>query len=128
VPAAKRKTHSKAKTKSTRKAQKRVRQAENGAAGRKSRPASTPDTVTIGLHPRERDLTVIRPSWRRYLQVYETLLQEGAPVTETAIARQLRISRQALWRIHRRNPGMRPWVSSQLAEKNIRTPAGMTIR
>jgi hypothetical protein len=40
------------------------------------------------------------------------------PVTESAIAKVLGISRMSLWRIHRRNPGLRPWVNQQLGERN----------
>ena len=60
----------------------------------------------------------MRPSWRRYYQAYVTLLDDGNPVTETAVAKALRISRMSLWRIHRRNPGLRRWVHEQLREGN----------
>jgi hypothetical protein len=46
------------------------------------------------------------------------LLEDGAAVTETAIAKVLRISRMSLWRIHRRNPGLRRWVGEQLRSSN----------
>jgi hypothetical protein len=59
-----------------------------------------------------------RPSWSRYYQAYVTLLEDGNPVTETAIARVLGISRMSLWRIHRRNPGLRRWVHEQLRDGN----------
>jgi hypothetical protein len=59
-----------------------------------------------------------RPSWRRYFQAYVTLLDEGNPVTETAIAKVLGISRMSLWRVHRRNPGLRRWVHEQLRDSN----------
>ena len=94
-------------------------------ASRKARAAKRSPTspapverVAKGLQPEPRDGTVVRPSWRRYFQVYATLLQEGMPVTESAIANVLGISRMSLWRIHRRNPGLRPWVNAQLAATN----------
>ena len=94
-------------------------------ASRKARAAKRSPTspapverVPKGLQPEPRDGTVVRPSWRRYFQVYATLLQEGMPVTESAIAKVLGISRMSLWRIHRRNPGLRPWVNQQFGERN----------
>jgi len=60
----------------------------------------------------------VRPSWRRYYQAYVTLLEDGNPVTETAVAKVLGISRMSLWRIHRRNPGLRRWVHEQLRDGN----------
>lgn len=59
-----------------------------------------------------------RPSWRRYLQAYAELLDEGKPATETAIAKVLGITRMSLWRIHRRNPGLARWVHTQFNASN----------
>jgi hypothetical protein len=64
------------------------------------------------------DGETVRPSWRRYYQAYVTLLEDGNPVTETAVAKVLGISRMSLWRIHRRNPGLRRWVNQQLRDGN----------
>jgi hypothetical protein len=79
---------------------------------------SADETVTKGLHRQARDENVPRPSWRRYWQAYSRQLEDGQPVTETAIARELGISRMSLWRIHRRNPGLRRWVADQCRSRN----------
>jgi len=75
------------------------------------------ETVTKRLR-KTYDGETARPSWRRYYQAYVTLLEDGNPVTETAIAKVLGISRMSLWRIHRRNPGLRRWVHEQLRDRN----------
>ena len=76
------------------------------------------ERVAKGLQRKPYDGVTPRPSWRRYYQAYVSLLEDGHPVTETAIAKLLRISRMSLWRIHRRNPGLRRWVHQQLLERN----------
>jgi hypothetical protein len=67
--------------------------------------------------PRD-ERTVPRASWYRYLQAASVLHDEGKPATETAIARELRISRMSLWRLHRRNPGLKMWAHEQFMKGN----------
>ena len=82
-----------------------------------ARKASGAEPVTNRLR-KIYDGETPRPSWSRYYQAYVTLLEDGNPVTETAIAKVLGISRMSLWRIHRRNPGLRRWVHVQFRDRN----------
>ena len=59
-----------------------------------------------------------RPSWYRYLQAATALHDEAKPASESGIARELGISRPALWRLHRRNPGLKAWAHAQFMEGN----------
>jgi hypothetical protein len=61
---------------------------------------------------------VPRPSWYRYLQAATALHDEAKPATESGIARELGISRMALWRLHRRNPALKAWAHAQFMEGN----------
>jgi hypothetical protein len=74
--------------------------------------------VAKGLRRKPYDGETPRPSWRRYYQAVSDLLDEGGPFSEVAIAKRLGISRQSLWRIHRRNPGLKRWVHEQLLGGN----------
>jgi hypothetical protein len=85
---------------------------------RRRRDRNSAERVAKRLQRQPRDEDVPRPSWRRYWQAYSRLLEDGQPVTETAIARELGISRVSLWRIHRRNPGLRRWVAEQCRSRN----------
>jgi len=48
------------------------------------------------------------------------LLQEAAPVTFSAIAKRIGISRISLWRFRLRWPGLDGWVSEHLAASNAK--------
>lgn len=100
---------------------KRVKQSRARRSQTRSRPARHSAEVAKGLQAQtrpERDGFKVRPSWHRYLHVYLALLEEGGSPTEAAVARALGISRMSLWRIHKRNPGLRPWVHEQCRERN----------
>ena len=61
---------------------------------------------------------VVRPSFYRCLRAYVELLDDGQPVTFTALAKQMGISRVNLWRLRRRHEGLDAWVSDQLNASN----------
>lgn len=59
----------------------------------------------------------VRPSWWRYLRAYVEALEDG-PVTYAAIARRMGVTREQVWRLRRRHPGMERWAAEQLAALN----------
>lgn len=86
-------------------------------AGKVTKPVTS--TVTEGLVPaRVREHNVLRPSWWRVLHAYTSLLEEGKPVTQVAIAKAMNISTMSLWRLHKRNPRLRAWLNEQLCDRN----------
>lgn len=98
------------------------RKAPRAAKPRAKRPAKVAPPVSQGLQPRPprapRDPNLPRPSWWRILHAYSSLIEEGKPVTEVAIAKEVTISRMSLYRLHRRNPRLRAWLNEQLCERN----------
>jgi hypothetical protein len=98
---------------SSRSPAKRSRQARSSSKARPPR-TRTRQRVAEGLQIRERVPRDARPtpraSWYRYLQAASALHDDGKPATESAIARELGISRMSLWRLHRRNPELKRWA------------------
>jgi hypothetical protein len=72
------------------------------ALGRRAKEAAAPDTPTP------------KPSHHRYLRALLELLDEGEAVTQVAIARRLKISRQSLWKMHNRYPWLAKWASERI--------------
>jgi hypothetical protein len=63
----------------------------------------------------ERQMT--RPSFWRYFQASVNLLERGVPPTVVNIAKELGVSKQAVWALQRRHPHLLQWVNDTFCER-----------
>lgn len=88
-----------------------------------SAPASSSAPDRAAEVKQRRELALVgpfkpRPGHFRYLRAYSELLEEGAAVTYSAIAKRMGISRVNLWKMRLKWTGLDAWVSEQLCAGN----------
>lgn len=69
----------------------------------------------------------IRPSYLPVLRAYTELVERGVPPTCANLAKELRVSRQAVWKLLQRHPDLREWIDAQM-DRAARLMTGMVVR
>jgi hypothetical protein len=60
----------------------------------------------------------VKPAFWAYLRAVIRLIEVGLPPTQVNLAKELRISKQAVWKFLRRYPELMPWLNSELRSAN----------
>jgi hypothetical protein len=60
----------------------------------------------------------VKPSFWAYLRAAIRLIETGKAPTQVNLAKELRVSKQAVWKFQRRYPDLMPWIDEQLRAVN----------
>lgn len=85
---------------------------------RQAEPRSDVLTKVDADAPENGAVSRARPSWWRYFQACLLLLDRGVPPTLVNIAKELGVTRQAVWALQRRHPGLLAWINTEFIARN----------